>query len=157
MSLTTILMGQSFFTASGQEPTKCKTKDKSLRAVQYRIGRFERSPQSTERPSTLIVDISVKPELIDAKYMVLLAHKLNQTFCKEDRLVVGIFDKYEIAVRFRDEFQDALDAFRGEYVLDRKTGKEYVSFSLVPDYQGNPESRIKIDLTAGQSSCVDPH
>ena len=153
MSLTVLLVCQSALAASGQVPSKCKINDKSLRAVKYRIGSYERSRLAPEGPPVLGIGVSVKPEQINADYLVLLARNLNQRFCKEDRLVVGIYDRYEIAVRFRGEFQEALDAFRGEYFLDRTTGEEYVSFTTVPDYQRNYDSRIKIDLKASSAHC----
>lgn len=154
-ALTLILMFQSFSTASGQKPTMCKIQEKSLREVKYRIGSFQRTKTDPEGLSVLGLGVSVKPEQVNADYLVLLARNLNRRFCKEDRLVVGIYDKYEIAVYFNSDFQDSLDAFRGEYVLDRTTGKEYVSFTTVPDYQKNYDSRIKIDLREKPRLCND--
>lgn len=152
-TLTSILMFQDFSTALGQKPTNCKVRDKSLRKVEYRIGSFQRSNVDPDRPPILTLGISVKPEQINADYIVSLARNLNQRFCKEDQLVVGIYDRYEIAVYFNGDFQDDLNAYRGYYFLNRTTGEEYVSFSTVPDYQGNPQARIKIDLNLKIAPC----
>ena len=149
-SLTILLAFVSLPSVLGQEPSKCKLKEKRLRAVQYRFGRSERSTLGV-----LGLDISVMPEQINADYLILLARHLNQLYCKEDRLVVGIFDRFETALRFNLSFQEDRDALRGEYVLNRTIGEEYVRFSTVPDYQKNYESSVKIDLTANtpRRSC----
>ena len=133
-------------TAKGQGPVKCKVKDKSLRSVKYRVAYSERSTDDG-RPSILVF-ISVKPENINREYLVLLAHHLNQRFCREERLAVAIFVDYNAARYFKPEFPEVLDAMRGEYFLDRRTGEEYVGFTTIPNYNNNPQARIRIDLGA---------
>lgn len=153
MSLTTLLVCLSFLTVSGQEPIKCKIKDKSIGDVQYRIGGFERPTSDPEEPPELLLRISVKPEQINPEYLVLLARNINRRFCKEDRITVAIFDIYDVAVNFRMMDEYDLNAFRGEYVLDRTTGEEHVSYSTVRDARLFHYSSIKIDLKTNKSPC----
>lgn len=133
-------------TGEGQELVKCKVKDKSLRSVKYRKAYSERSTVNG-RPSILIC-ISVKPEEVNREFLVLLAHHLNQRFCREERLVVAIFIDYKAARYFNPNFQNVRDAWRGEYFLDRRTGEEYVSFTPSLNYEENPQAHIRIDLRA---------
>lgn len=131
----------------GQELVKCKVQDKSLRSVKYRNAYSERSTVDG-RPSILIC-ISVKPEDVNREFLVLLAHHLNQRFCREERLVVAILIDYKAARYFNPNFQDVREAWRGEYFLDRRVGEEYVSFTTNLNYNDNPQARIRIDLGAG--------
>lgn len=131
--------------AKGQEPIKCKVKDKNLRSVKYRYAYSERSTVNG-RP-TIAINISVKPADINREFLMLLVHHLNQRFCREERLVVAIFIDYDAAKHFRPQFPEVLNAWRGEYFLDRRTGEEYVSFiTTTPNYNNNPQARVKIDL-----------
>lgn len=130
--------------AQGKEPVKCKVKDKILQDVKYRFAYSERSTRQGQ--PIVALNISVKPENINHEYLVLLARYLNQRFCREERLVVAIFTDYKAAKHFRPDFPEILDAWRGEYFLDRRTGEEYVSFTTIPNYNNNPQSRIRINL-----------
>ena len=127
---------------------KCKVEDKELKRVKYYIGYTERSIPQNDQPSNFIVDISVKPNKINEKDLLLIARHLKQKFCKEDYLIVGIFDRKDVAENYRFNVQEARNHLRGEYFLNRITGEEYISFVLIPDYNGNPQARIKIDLSS---------
>jgi hypothetical protein len=140
-----ILLG--FVTAFGQGNfTKCKVEDKKLESVRYYIGNVERSRVSDSKPAALLVDISVKANKINRDDLTLIANHLKQTFCKEDNLIVGIFDRKDTAKYFDANLQSARNHFRGEYILNRIIGEDYVSYTTVADYNGNYKNRIKMDL-----------
>ena len=136
--------------SSGQKLNKCEVKDKSLRSLKYRIVNTERSFLSTGLP-IIGINISVAHKDINREFLLRLAQHLNQRFCREERMVVGIFDDPKAARYFNPPVRAVLDAWRGEYFLDRRTGEEYVAFSTVPNYHDNPQARIKIELGAKTS------
>lgn len=61
--------------------------------------------------------------------------------------MVAIFDDKKTADFYDMNLQYARNHFRGEYILNSKTGEEYINFVTVPDYNANGRTLgIKIDL-----------
>lgn len=135
------------FPAFAQEKkiVKCKVKDKKLKSVKYYIGFID---QGIKPDDSLLVHIAVKANQVNESDLVLIARHLKERFCKETRLVVLIFDSKITADNFDTTFKAARDALRGEYVLDKEKGKEYISFIKIPNYFENTKDAIKIDLSS---------
>jgi hypothetical protein len=142
--LNAILIAELGATGQAQDPRTCRVRDERLRAVKYTVGHYERS--TVDGQSGVLINISIKPTEVERSLLLLLARHLNKRYCREPRIVVGIFDNPDAARRFDGSSRSDLDALRGEYVLDRQRGIEYVSFTPVPDYYGHPTERIRIEL-----------
>ncbi len=143
------ILGISCLTVVGQENfVKCKVKEKELKSVTYDIRNILRTDAKNDEPSVLIVSIYVKPNKINKDDLILISRHLKQKFCKEENLIFSIFDNKDVAKFYDMNVQSARNHFRGEYILNRITGKEYISFVTIPDYNGNPRARIKIDLNS---------
>lgn len=123
-----------------KEISKCKIKSEELRSVKYYIGSLERIE------NTLSIRIAVKSNQINETDLVLIAKHIKEKFCNETQIVTSIFDDKRTAHNFDTTFKSAINALRGEYVLDREKGDEYISFVKIPDYFNNPKGRIRIDL-----------
>jgi hypothetical protein len=128
--------------AQEEKVVKCKVKTKELKSVKYYVGQVMRVE------NTLSIHIAVKTNQINETDLVLIARNIKERYCNETEIVVGIFDKKVTADRFDTSFKSAIDALRGEYVLDKAKGEDYISFVKIPDYYNNPKERIKIDLKA---------
>ena len=130
---------------------KCKVKNNELKSIKYYIGFTGLVDNPKE---TLLIHIAVKDNQINETDLVLIAKSIKEKFCNEMRLVLLIFDAKKPADFFDLTFKTDRDALRGEYVLDREKGEEYISFVKIPNYFENPNDRIKIDLTTINNSEV---
>lgn len=135
-----------------EEPiVKCESYPQMKGRLSYKIGlTFRTRPEPGSGPSIAVVQTYLSVEHINATDLVKLASQFNRDFCREDYLMVMIFtDKryiYAISVPGLRGYEDSSNANRGFYSLNRKTGEEYVSFSRVPNYDKNPQTRTRIDL-----------
>lgn len=135
-----------------QEPKRCPVKKES-RHVKYRMGLIERG--GGDLP--LIIQISVDPRNINKTDLVILAKQLNKAFCKEEKMVVTVFDSYRYAKNFSPSGENpyywkGLESMRGEYYIDRKTDEEFVEFTSVPNYFKNKQDRIRIEINKSSSA-----
>ena len=130
------------FSAFGQRANykKCKVDDSHIKSAKYYVGGADRVQE------TLGVRISVKESNVNETDLSLVAKRLKATYCNEDELVVLIFVDKVPARRFDTTFKSSIDALRGEYVLSKSKGEEYISFVKIPDYFNNANKRIRIDL-----------
>lgn len=127
-----------------QKPIKCKHENKE-RAPDYRVGWRH---YSVEGPKTLFIAVSIGSRHFSNDKMVALAHRLKQDFCHEKRLFVAILDDYKAARAFSstNEKQWFHNHWRGQYLLDRDSGKEEIGFSTASD---KPRDEVKISLSPG--------
>lgn len=126
--------------AQEKEVIKCKVKSKELKSVKYYIGNIERVGE------TLSIRIAVKTNQINETDLVLIAKHIKERFCNETQIVTSIFDAKWTADNFNTTIKSARDALRGEYVLDKGKGEEYISFVKVQNYFENTKNSIRINL-----------
>jgi hypothetical protein len=133
------------FLSIRQEPIKCRLENKD-HSPSYRVGWHD---YNVEGPKTLFLAISVREREFSKKEMVALARRLKNDFCNDQRLNVAILDNYKAARAFSptNEKQWFHNHWRGQYILDRVSGKEEISFSTTPE---RPRDEVKLDLTRGQ-------
>ncbi len=130
------------FLTSGQKPIKCKHENPQA-GPSYRVGWHD---YNVEGPKTLFLAISTRDRSFSKDEMIGLAHSLKQDFCNEQRLNVAILDNYKAARAFSptNEKQWFHAHWRGQYLLDRASGKEEISFSTAPD---KPKDEVKINFS----------
>lgn len=131
----------------GQTTVKCHAKDKVKHAPKYRVGW---TTYTVEGPKTLAVAIGVNPRYFNREDMTAFARQLEKDFCQEQRIVAVILDDYRAAKHYAPSIEITWPKLRerGFYELDRVTGKQQISFSLV---LGNPKDEVKIDLGLGSA------
>lgn len=142
--------GQCPGNCTGREPMRCKTDNGSDRTFKYKMGLTFRSKRALGGPDVQVMQISIEPKRINQEDLLKVARWLKTDFCKEQRLSVMLLTDRRYADTFPvggtlwyNEWQDAL---RGEYFLDRESGEEYISYSTVPNYNKNPQARVKVNL-----------
>jgi hypothetical protein len=135
-----ILLGTQCFSQE-KNVVKCKVQDKTVKSAKYYTGVVQRVQE------TLLIQIGVEPRRVNETDLILIAKHIKERFCKESSLVVMIFDDKKTAkYGFDASFKESRDALRGEYVLNRATGKEYIYFVNTPDYYNTTAKRIRINL-----------
>lgn len=134
----------------GQEPIKCKSQGKGERMPKYKMGLTFRSKDGLNGPSVLVIQVSIESKHINRTDLLMLASQFKKDFCKEQRFAVVLLTDHRFAKAFPVEgtlwYEEWQEALRGEYFLDRNTGEEYISYSTVPNYGKNPQSKVKIEL-----------
>lgn len=148
-----LLFHFSLFSPSlhSQKVAKCKVKNKDAAKLRYFVGRTESVEAREGDPSGVLVNIAIKSDQFKRDYLIVLATNLKNRFCNEELLLVNIFDNKQIAasppsLMFRS--LAARSAFRGANSLNRRSDEEIISFVQGPDFNGNPDARIQIDLKA---------
>jgi hypothetical protein len=134
---------------NAQDVKECRVHE-GPRSISYHRGHLERVAATEVAPAGISVDISIKSTQFSRNFLILLAANLRERYCDEELILVSIFDNKRVAdagASLIFHSQDARNAFRGTYYLNRKTGEENVSYVTGPDFNGNPNKRIKIDLT----------
>jgi hypothetical protein len=141
------LVGPTIVVSQEKKPVKCDVKNKMDRTLKYRVARTERTVSG---PPTLLLYISINPQHFNHDELLVLAHQLNQDFCKEPRLIALIFSDYRAAkslvfnIERPSTYSRDYAALRGGYNLDRTTNTEYLSFSPDPN---KPHNEIKIEVS----------
>jgi hypothetical protein len=126
-----------------QKPYECKLKSKY--DGKYKKGVITRTLERSEKPSFLIIQISISPENFNKEYLLAVAVRIRDKYCKEQRIQVGIFDEHTAAKT--GEYLFSLDSMniplRGYYVLNRETNEEYITFATE---RGKPRDEVRINL-----------
>lgn len=123
----------------------CPKRETASQAPEYKVAQVLRFDMKKPYGRTEVY-ISVEPSHFTRSEMVSLAHRLNDDFCKEQKLYVRILDDYDIAVNYHPvayERSMFKKAWRGVYSLNRASGEEYIQFSTAPK---KPMDEIKITL-----------
>lgn len=106
----------------------------------------------------LVVLISISPQSFSRESMIRLAYQLNQDFKDEKRVHAAIFDSVEAAQNYNPiggSFYVSKRLERGEYVINRSNGCEYINYSSA---RGKPirENFITIQKPAGSKRKTCP-
>lgn len=111
-------------------------------APRYRTGW---KTYSVEGPKTLFLAISIDARRFSRDDLMALAQRINEVYCREQRLVVAILDDYRAARAFAPTNEKLWfkQHWRGDYFLDRNSGEEELSFSTTPD---KPKNEVKLTL-----------
>ncbi|HMG74094.1 MAG TPA: hypothetical protein VK582_11390 [Pyrinomonadaceae bacterium] len=131
------------FLTIGQKPIKCKHQNPKA-VPSYKVGWHD---YNVEGPKTLFLAVSVRPRHFSKDEMVALAHRLNQDFCHEQRLNAALLDDYKAARAFSptNERQWFYAHWRGQYLLDRDSGKEEITFSTAAN---KPRDEVRLNLSS---------
>jgi hypothetical protein len=129
-----------------QRQIKCPSNSSYKPALAYRLGWSE---HTVKEPVKLIITVSMNPRYFNRSDMITLARRLNNEFCKEQRLTAVIFDNHRAAKEYTPTTEKTWPKtrLRGLYEFDRVTGKEEIFFST---QRNNPVDEVKIDLDSIQ-------
>jgi len=138
------------FLTSGQKPIKCKQETPPAESS-YRVGWHD---YNVEGPKTLFLAVSIHARSFSKDEIIVLAHRLKQDFCNEQRLNVAILDDYKAARAFSptNEKQWFHNHWRGQYLLDRVSGKEEINYSTAP---AKPKDEVRLNLSTRRERQQD--
>jgi len=132
------------FAANLVGSTTAQTCESQVKGGKYKWAGID--PTLTD-PGSYFGFVLVRSKDIDREYIIKLAHRLKDEYCKAQRLQVVIFDNRKHtgsdALLAYQESNGRIVLMRGFYAFDRTSGRDVIEFSTK---LGNPTTEVTIDL-----------